>query len=180
MGTLEIPFWCGDSPIEEDMSTSFTFELLTKTDLPVLVEWFTRPHVNEVWKEAPSLADAEAKYLPRMDDESDVRPYLAFEDHVPIGYIQSYVAVETEDGWWPGQHDRGWTGGVDAFGPGHLAVLGIQRVTAPGFSLPKGGEAGQVASDPMVVGNSPAPDILMLPGRESDSINGLPTICSDP
>lgn len=32
----------------------------------------------------------------------------------PIGYIQSYVAVETSDGWWAGQHDPS-VRGIDQF-----------------------------------------------------------------
>jgi RimJ/RimL family protein N-acetyltransferase len=96
------------------MKGVFSFKLLREADLPMLVEWLTRPHVAEVWDESPSLEEAREKYLPRMDDESDVRPHIAYLDGDPFAYIQSYVAVETEDGWWPGQHDRGVLG-MDLF-----------------------------------------------------------------
>jgi len=33
---------------------------------------------------------------------------------VPIGYIQSYVAAEAGDGWWPDEHDPG-VRGIDQF-----------------------------------------------------------------
>jgi aminoglycoside 6'-N-acetyltransferase-1b/aminoglycoside 6'-N-acetyltransferase-2 len=91
-----------------------SFKLLTEVDLPMLVEWLTRPHVAEVWNETPSMEEAGEKYLPRMDDESELRPYIAYLNGDPQAYIQSYVAVETEDGWWPGQHDRGVLG-MDLF-----------------------------------------------------------------
>ncbi len=47
------------------MTESFTFRFLTEGDLPLLLEWFRRPHGQEVWDETPSLEEALDKYLPR-------------------------------------------------------------------------------------------------------------------
>lgn len=53
-------------------------------------------------------------YLPRLEDASRVTPYIAYLEAEPIGFIQSYVAVESGDGWWVGQHDPG-VRGIDQF-----------------------------------------------------------------
>jgi RimJ/RimL family protein N-acetyltransferase len=52
-------------------------------------------------------------------------------DDVPIGYIQSYVAADAGDGWWPNEHDPG-VRGIDQFlaDGQHLGQgLGTQMVT---------------------------------------------------
>jgi RimJ/RimL family protein N-acetyltransferase len=101
----------------------------------------------------PSLEEAKAEYLPRVEDESPVSPYIGFRNGEPVSYIQSYVAVETEDGWWPGQHDPG--------------VLGIDLFLADGESLGQGLGTRLIAAfverlfeDPLVwrIQVDPAPD----------------------
>jgi aminoglycoside 6'-N-acetyltransferase-1b len=91
-----------------------TFQKLTAPDLSILVEWLNRPHVAEWWDACESLEEVREKYLPRMRDESTVVPYLAYLDSTPIGYIQSYVAAATSDGWWPNEHDPE-VRGIDQF-----------------------------------------------------------------
>ena len=102
----------------------FNFERLTAADLPMLHEWRSSPHVAEIWDGYPTLEEINEKFLPRLEESSDVKPYIASLDGCPVGYIQSYVAVESENGWWPGQHDRG--------------VLGIDLFLADGESLGRG------------------------------------------
>jgi aminoglycoside 6'-N-acetyltransferase-1b/aminoglycoside 6'-N-acetyltransferase-2 len=99
---------------------SLEFHVLTESDLPLLYSWLNRPHVLEWWTGEASLEEVRAKYLPRIGSGT-VRPYLAYLGSEPIGYIQSYVAVETEDGWWIGYADPGVLG-IDQFiaEPGRL------------------------------------------------------------
>jgi RimJ/RimL family protein N-acetyltransferase len=89
------------------------FLALTESDLPLLHSWLNWPHVLEWWTGEVSLEAVRAKYLPRIGSGT-VRPYLAFLGSEPIGFIQSYVAVETEDGWWVGNEDPGVLG-IDQF-----------------------------------------------------------------
>ena len=89
------------------------FRPLVESDLALLHSWLIRPHVLEWWSDESTLAGVRAKYLPRIDSGT-VRPYLAYVDAEPIGYIQSYVAVETEDGWWAGYSDPSVLG-IDQF-----------------------------------------------------------------
>ena len=91
-----------------------SFRPLTREDLPLLQEWLARPHVAEWWHGAPSLAEVEEEFGPFIDGEENVRPYLALADGVPIGYIQSYVAMGAGGGWWPDERDPG-VRGIDQF-----------------------------------------------------------------
>jgi aminoglycoside 6'-N-acetyltransferase-1b len=91
-----------------------TFQRLTEENLPTLAEWLRRPHVADWWDSCRSLEEVRVKYLPRLANESAVVPYFAYLDGLPIGYIQSYVAVAAGDGWWPDEHDPG-VRGIDQF-----------------------------------------------------------------
>jgi aminoglycoside 6'-N-acetyltransferase-1b len=83
-------------------------------DLPLLAEWLARPHVMEWWRTYPSLEAVREHYLPRVRGESVVTPYLALLQDDAVGYIQSYVAADVGDDWWPDVHDRSvW--GMDQF-----------------------------------------------------------------
>ena len=46
--------------------------------------------------------------------QSTTRAYLVLGDGVPIGYIQSYVAKDSGEGWWPDEQDPG-VRGIDQF-----------------------------------------------------------------
>jgi RimJ/RimL family protein N-acetyltransferase len=99
-----------------------TFRPLALTDLPLLQEWLARPHVAEWWIPTPSLKEVEQEFRPLIAGQSTTRSYLALEDGKPIGYIQSYVAKDSGDGWWPDEQDPGvW--GIDQF-LGHAGQLG--------------------------------------------------------
>ena len=90
------------------------FVRITEKDLPLLAEWLNRPHVAEWWGGGATLAGTRAELLPQTVHAPTVVPYLAYSDEIPLGYIQSYVAVESEDGWWAGRHDPG-VRGIDQF-----------------------------------------------------------------
>jgi RimJ/RimL family protein N-acetyltransferase len=92
----------------------FAFERLAETDLPMLCEWLGRIHVAEWWGAAQSLEQVRAEFLPLLERQSTVIPYFGCWEGVPVGYIQSYEAVESGDGWWVGQHD-GSVRGIDQF-----------------------------------------------------------------
>ena len=107
------------------------FKPLTEADLPTLTEWLNRPHVAKWWNASTSLEEVRMQYLPCLRVGSAVRPYLVYLDDVPIGYIQSYVAADAGDGWWPNQHDPG-VRGIDQFLADGQCLgqgLGTQMVT---------------------------------------------------
>jgi RimJ/RimL family protein N-acetyltransferase len=94
---------------------TITFRPLTVADLPLLHEWLARPHVAEWWKSGGSLADIESEFGPLTDEgTSSTRGYIALRDGTPIGFIQSYVAMGSGEGWWPDERDPG-VRGIDQF-----------------------------------------------------------------
>jgi aminoglycoside 6'-N-acetyltransferase Ib len=90
------------------------FQRLTENDLLMLAEWLRRPHVAEWWTDCQTLAEVREQYLPTLPDDSTVLPYIVYQESLPIGYIQSYVAAGAGDGWWPDEHDPG-VRGIDQF-----------------------------------------------------------------
>ena len=127
-----------------------SFRPLTRGDLPLLHEWLARPHVAEWWHGAPSLAEVEGEFGPFIDGDVKVRPYLALADGVPIGYVQSYVAMGAGGGWWPDERDPG-VRGIDQFlaDPGQLnRGLGTAMVRAFVRELFADPEVTRVQTDP--------------------------------
>ena len=60
-------------------------------------EWLNRSHKCRVVgrEEArPTLADVQEQYLPSVLAQESVTPYIAMLNGEPIGYAQSYVALE--------------------------------------------------------------------------------------
>jgi len=80
----------------------------------MLHEWLSRPHVAAVWTPTPSMEEVREEYLGNADDPSFPRAYIAHLDSTPIGFIQSYVAAYSGDGWWPDERDPGVLG-IDQF-----------------------------------------------------------------
>lgn len=80
----------------------------------MLAEWLNRRHVAEWWADCQTLAEVREQYLPILTDGSTVLSYFAYLESLPIGYIQSYVAADAGDGWWPDEHDPG-VRGIDQF-----------------------------------------------------------------
>lgn len=87
---------------------------MTESDIPLLHDWLSRPHVAEWWRPAPSIADVRDEYSLYCSSDSPVRAYFVLGDGQPIGYIQSYVVMGAGDGWWPEEKDPG-ARGVDQF-----------------------------------------------------------------
>jgi AacA4 family aminoglycoside N(6')-acetyltransferase len=90
-----------------------SLRLMTECDLPMLHEWLNRPHIVEWWGgdvERPTLEQVRAHYLPRVVAQDCVTPYIAMLDSEPIGYAQSYVALNGEEGWWADETDAGVRG----------------------------------------------------------------------
>jgi RimJ/RimL family protein N-acetyltransferase len=108
------------------------FRPLTQADLPLLHEWLTRPHIAEWWDHPASLAEVEQEYGPLVGGQPTTQPYIVLSDGAPIGFIQSYVAMGSGDGWWPEEEDPGLRG-IDQFlaHPDHLGRgLGTAMVRA--------------------------------------------------
>jgi RimJ/RimL family protein N-acetyltransferase len=93
---------------------AISFRPLKLTDLRLLHEWLTRPHVVEWWTPAPSLEQVEEEFGPLTSESSTTRPYLVLFDGIPGGFIQSYVAMGSGDGWWEDEQDPG-VRGIDQF-----------------------------------------------------------------
>ena len=94
--------------------SGLVFRPLRPTDLPTLHEWLTRPHVAEWWQPTPSFAELEAEFGEHFAGISGVTPYIVLSDGSPIGYIQSYTAMGSGDGWWTDERDPG-VRGIDQF-----------------------------------------------------------------
>lgn len=111
----------------DDMSLNgpFEFRPLTESDLPRLLEWLSRPHLREWWREeVPTMDGLREKYLPRIAGAEGARPFLACLGVEPVGYIQWYDAAAGVSDWWP-----------DMPGPG---VVGIDQFLADGDRLEQG------------------------------------------
>ena len=93
------------------MSFRIRFEPLREDDLPMLVEWFARPHVLRWWHWTPDAAELREEYLA---EPSDVRGFIASEGQRPFGFVQSYVVMGAGGGWWPDETDPG-ARGIDQF-----------------------------------------------------------------
>lgn len=91
-----------------------TFRPLSLDDLPTLHEWLSRPHVAEWWGVPGTVAEVVADYQPSLEPDATTRGFIAWAGGQPIGYIQSYVAAGSEDGWWPEVTDPG-VRGIDQF-----------------------------------------------------------------
>ena len=93
------------------------FRPLEEADLPMLHEWINRPHVAQWWGSAGPPKEFEGtwkKYLHRLNPSSPVKPYIALLEGRPMGFIQSYVAMGSGDGWWEDETDPG-VRGTDQF-----------------------------------------------------------------
>jgi RimJ/RimL family protein N-acetyltransferase len=93
-----------------DLARRFSFRPLEMTDLPLLRNWLARPHCMEWWGPAPTLAEVEAEYGAWISDPTQVQPHIALLDGQPFGYIQSYVAMGSGEGWWEDETDPGVRG----------------------------------------------------------------------
>ena len=91
------------------------FELLADEHLARVADWFGRPHVMQWWHDGPRTAEAvAAEYLEPLGEPDAAIPYVAIAHGDPIGFIQTYVAVDFGQGWWTGWHDPS-VRGIDQF-----------------------------------------------------------------
>jgi RimJ/RimL family protein N-acetyltransferase len=86
------------------------FRPLAQADLPMLLEWLRRPHVARWWQPEPTLSELEADYL----SGGSTRACIATLQGEPLGFIQSYVAMDSGEGWWEDVKDPGRRG-IDQF-----------------------------------------------------------------
>jgi RimJ/RimL family protein N-acetyltransferase len=56
----------------------------------------------------------EEEFGPLISVSSTIRPYFVLFDGTPGGYIQSYVAMGSGDGWWENEQNPG-VRGIDQF-----------------------------------------------------------------
>ena len=92
--------------------SAFTFRALGRDDLPMLHEWWQRPHVRRWWLEPSTIAELEHDY--QLEGESTTRAFIAIRDDRPVGFIQSYVVMGSGNGWWENETDPG-ARGIDQF-----------------------------------------------------------------
>jgi len=70
--------------------TAISLRDMTEADLPLVVEWMARPHVDRWWHESFDLNETRAKYLPRLAGDEPTFMLTVLEDAVPIGLAQWY------------------------------------------------------------------------------------------
>ena len=94
------------------MGDEMEFRRLAGPDLAMVNEWVRRPHVAAAWNGAIEL-------------ETGIGQSVALLGGAPIGYIQSYRAIDGHrEGWWLEEHDPG--------------VFGIDQFVADGARLSRG------------------------------------------
>ena len=91
-----------------------SFRPLRAADLPTIHEWLQRPHVAEWWTPTSSWEEVQRDFAPEALAAERVSAWIAVEDDMEIGYIQSYIAMGAGGGWWPDEHDPG-VRGIDQF-----------------------------------------------------------------
>lgn len=103
----------------------FNFMPLAESDLPILADWLNRSHLQEWWRSGEITLDkVREKYLPRISRKDDARPFIAYLEEKPLGYIQYYWAAAGDPNWW-----------LDKPGP---EVIGIDQFIGDESQLDKG------------------------------------------
>ena len=67
-----------------------SFRPLQISDLPLMQQWLSMPHVDEWWHEAFDLAGVHAKYSPCIDGTEPTHVFVIEHGGRPIGWIQWY------------------------------------------------------------------------------------------
>ncbi|RZL32844.1 MAG: GNAT family N-acetyltransferase [Rubrivivax sp.] len=88
----------------------FEFHPLDESHLPLLHAWLKRPHVAAWWGEAEPVDELRQDFLAGGTTRASI-VHLAGE---PIGFVQCYVVMGSDDGWWPDETDAG-ARGIDQF-----------------------------------------------------------------
>lgn len=76
---------------------SINFKLLTEKDLPLLHNWFQKPHVKQWYArgENYTIDMIREKYLPRILHPESIPNFIVYADNTPIGYIQLYCVKDS-------------------------------------------------------------------------------------
>jgi len=92
------------------------FSPLQEKDLPLLFKWFRQSHVARWWKEPSDYREFVKKFNLARLASNYVLPFVIYFKNNPIGYIQSYDAEKSYEGWWIkyGEQSPG-TVGLDLF-----------------------------------------------------------------
>ncbi|HLB42375.1 MAG TPA: GNAT family N-acetyltransferase [Gammaproteobacteria bacterium] len=71
---------------------SINFKPLTENDLPLMFNWFQKPHVKQWYArgENYTLDMIREKYLPRILHPESILNFIVYVGNTPIGYIQLY------------------------------------------------------------------------------------------
>ena len=115
--------------------------------------WLLRPHVAQWWGQAESIDQLHAEYVHGQDAPGATLAHIAWLEGAPVGFIQSYVAMGSGEGWWEDVTDPG-VRGIDQF-LAHPEQLGrgIGRAMVRAFTE-------RLLADPAVtlVQTDPSPD----------------------
>lgn len=116
-----------------NVSKELAFRPLLRTDLVLLRDWLSQPHIDAWWHEALDLAGVHATYGPRIDGIEPTHVFIIECEEQPIGWIQWYRWVD-----YPEHAARIGAGpasaGIDlAIGEASLLDLGIGSRAIRGF-----------------------------------------------
>jgi RimJ/RimL family protein N-acetyltransferase len=77
---------------------SIAFRPLALSEFDDFFVWLNRPHLRRFFQKRPiSRAEIEAKYGPRIRDDSPTRCHLALNGDLPFGYLQCYRLSDHPD-----------------------------------------------------------------------------------
>lgn len=94
---------------------NFIFQSLKKSDLPLLTDWLNRPHLQKWWRSGEITSEiVREKYFPRISEKDTAKPFLAYLDKKPVGYLQYYSVSGEISNWWPDEPGEGVVG-MDLF-----------------------------------------------------------------
>ena len=91
---------------------NISFELLSKNHLPIVGEWFNRPHVKEWWNDNLPTDELYAKYENRISDPN-ICVYIICHGGTPIGLIQYSHVNRINDPIWKDEIEG--TASIDCF-----------------------------------------------------------------
>lgn len=63
---------------------------MREDDLPLVVDWLRRPHVQRWWRLTPDLEAARGTYVPRLTGAEPTHMLTVLENEVPVGLAQWY------------------------------------------------------------------------------------------
>jgi len=70
---------------------------LERSDLPLLANWLSRPHVEKWWRESADIETVEAEYGPMIDGSDPTDGFIVFKEGQPMGFVQRYLIADYPD-----------------------------------------------------------------------------------